>query len=283
MTKEDLYLLGERLSHFLPKSLMKVLMRALAVPLGRRSGALRAVEENLSCVLNSQRAGGSAKIRKLSKENLKNFAEALCEVAYCRRLSDAFIEERVEIQGLPHLEEALSKKRGVILVGAHVGNWELGGMAIARKGYPLTAIVLRHKNPALDEAFQKRRALNGVNIIPLGGALKNCYALLEKNGILAILGDRSFTGRGIQVDFLGKKTVYPIGAARFALETGAALLPVSFVALRESLRKYLLEVKPPLEGLTEEALTRAFSKQVEEMVKSAPEQWFDFQRFWEPA
>ncbi len=283
MDKETFYLFGEILSRVLPFRVMDAALKILAVPIGRARGTLQAVEENLKYVLDSESTAGADRIRELSKEVLKNFSSSLCDLAYSRRLSDAFIKKSVEIRGFEFLEEALSlKRKGAVLAGVHLGHWELGGTVLARKGYPVTAIALKHKNPILQAAFQKRRDLNGLKIIPTGQSLKNCYTCLKENRVLAVMGDRLFAGQGIEVNFFGKKVAYPKGPARFALQAGAPILPVFCVATHACPRKYLLEIWPPLEGLTEKDLTQAFAKKVEEMVKRYPEQWFVFQRFWEP-
>ena len=155
-------------------------------------------------------------------------------------------------------------------------------MVLSRLGYPLTALALGHRQKSVNDAFQKKRQINGVNVIFLGsGSLRACYAVLRGNGILAMVGDLLFGKEGIPVDFLGRKILYARGIARFSLATGAAVLPSFFILTSRKPRRYLFEIGEPLAGTTEEELTQNFAKKVEAMVTRVPEQWFDFKRFWE--
>lgn len=289
------YAAGRILTRILPQDFMDSVMRLAAVLYGRAAGKLEPLRDNLRAILAAEGRSDEAEIRRLSNENLKNFAGNLCDLAYAGQLGELFIKQRVEIRGLERLEEALSKKKGVIIASAHVGNWELGGMVLSRLGYPFTALALGHRQKSVNDAFQKKRQENGIDVIFLGQDLSRhaaghpafmagraCYAVLKVNGILAMVGDLLFGKEGIPVDFLGRKILYPKGVARFSLATGAVILPTFFVQMSKKPRRYLLEIGEALQGSSEEELTQHFANKVEAVVKRTPEQWFDFKRFWEP-
>lgn len=280
--KASSYLAGRALTHILPQDLMDSVMRLAAVPYGCAAGKLEPLRENLRAVLALEGRSDEAEICRLSNDNLKNFAGNLCDLAYAGRLGEKFIKERVEVRGLERLREAFSRKKGVIIASAHVGNWELGGMVLSRLGYPPTALALGHRQKSVNDAFLKNRQRNGINVIFLGsGSLRACYSLLKENGILAMVGDLLFGKEGIPVDFLGRKILYPRGIARFSLATGAAVLPAFFIMTSKKPRRYRLEIGDALQGSTEKELTQCFANKVEAVVRQFPEQWFDFKRFWE--
>ncbi len=280
--KAPIYAAGRVLTRILPQNFMDSVMRLVAVPYGCATGKLEPLRDNLRAVLASKGRSDETEIRRLSNENMKNFAGNLCDLAYAGRLEESFIKERVEILGLDRLKEALSRKKGVIIASAHVGNWELGGMVLSRLGYPLTALALGHRQRSVNDAFQKKRQVNGIDVIFLGsGSLRACYAVLKVNGILAMVGDLLFGKEGIPVDFLDRKILYPKGIARFSLATGAVILPTFFVQMSKKPRRYLLEIGEALQGSSEEELTQRFANKVEAVVKRTPEQWFNFKRFWE--
>lgn len=276
------YTAGRALTAVLPQDLMDRAMRLAAVPYGRAAGKLEPLKDNLRAVLAAEGRSDEAEVRRLSNENLKNFAGNLCDLAYAGQLGESYLKEHVEVRGLERLEEALSRKKGVIIASAHVGNWELGGMALSRLGYPPTVLALGHRQRSVNDAFQKKRQMNGIGVIFLGsGSLRACYAVLKGNGILAMVGDLLFGKEGIPVDFLGRKILYAKGIARFSLATGAPALPSFFILTSKRPRRYLLEIGEALQGTTEEELTQRFAKRVETMVMQVPDQWFDFKRFWE--
>lgn len=277
------YAAGQSLSRVVPQGAMDTALRLAAVPYGRAAGKLEPLKDNLRVALAAEGKADEAEVRRLSEENLKNFASNLCDLSYAGRLSDSFIRSHVEIRGLELLNEALSKKKGVIIASAHVGNWELGGMVLSRLGYPLTAVALEHRQRSVNDAFQKKREENGIKVIFLGqDPLKACYRVLKENGVLAMVGDILFGKEGIPVDFLDRKILYPKGIARFSLSTGAPALPTFFLMTSKKPRRYLLEVGEALRGSSEEEMTQNFAKKVEAMVRRVPAQWFDFKRFWEP-
>ena len=281
--KELSYAAGQALSKLVPQDAMDLVLRFVAVPYGRAAGKLEPLRDNLRAVLASEGRSDEAEVRRLSNENLKNFAGNLCDLAYAGQLGESFLKERVEVRGLERVKDALSRKKGVIISSAHVGNWELGGMALSRLGFPPTVLALGHRQRSVNDAFQKKRQMNGIGVIFLGGgSLRACYAVLKGNGILAMVGDLLFGKEGIPVDFLGRKILYARGIARFSLATGAPALPSFFILTSKKPRRYLLEIGEALPGSTEEELTQSFANKVETMVKRVPDQWFDFKRFWEP-
>ncbi|MFT8108441.1 lysophospholipid acyltransferase family protein, partial [Salmonella enterica subsp. enterica serovar Enteritidis] len=66
-----------------------------------------------------------------------NFAEFLQE----DQLSSEEIEDIVDFKGLEYLDQALEEGKGVIIYTAHLGNWELMGTALSRRGYSVDAIA----------------------------------------------------------------------------------------------------------------------------------------------
>lgn len=268
-------------SKVLPQSIMDTALRALAVPYGRSSSALEQTKENLRFALAPSKPS-EAELERIARENMKNFASALCDLCYVGRLSDEFLERDVEKRGIERLEAARNKKRGVILATAHVGNWEMGGMTAARLGYPLTAVALAHPQKSVDAAFQEKRRLNGVRVAPLGHSLRACVNALKKNEVLAMVGDILFGEEGLEVNFFGKKAKLPNGIARFSLATGAPVVPAFFMMAGRRPRHYIFEIGEPLKGDTEQSLTQAFVGEVEDVIRRYPAQWFNFKKFWEP-
>ncbi len=74
----------------------------------------------------------------------------------------------VTLQRVEHLQRAVAAKKGVIILSAHLGNWELGGILLHRLGFPISAVALTHLNPHVDARFTSQRRRCGVDTIPLG-------------------------------------------------------------------------------------------------------------------
>ncbi len=272
------YALGEALAHLLSKkasfSLATGFARVYAAAFSRD---LKSIMGNLKEIMPP--ATGVKELKKLAKTVVTDFAAYLVDFFYTYKFSGEFIKKHIEIRGLEHLDKELSRGKGVLLASAHLGNWEMGGMTLARMGYPIWGIAVKHKDERIDKIFQRRRAQNGLKIILLGSNLKNCYRVLRSNQILALNADRLFGEGGTAVDFFNRRVRFPRGIARLSLATGARIVPAFFI--RNGYNQYFLEIQKPLEGRTEEEQVQHFAVRLEGIIRRHPTQWFIFQPFWE--
>lgn len=201
-----------------------------------------AVRENLRQIL-----GGEISQKELEQMVLQvyvNFAMYLVDFFRIPKVNQFFIRRYVLFEGIEEVDRALEKKKGCILLTAHVGSWEIGGAILAELGYPMDVIALSHKNPWTHQFFLKQRLSKGIRSIPVQTALKGALTGLRQNHVVAILGDRDYTEQGIPVQFLGKTVSFPRGAAYLAVRTGAPIVPI-FV-LREKEDCFRLLCKKPI-------------------------------------
>ena len=271
------YSLAVATAAVLPKPASRLIAKNVAALYSATSADSRIIKDNLRQALGPL---PEAELDRRAREIVRNFAYFLVDLFYSRELADGFVERRVRFRGREFLDRALAEKKGAILVSAHVGNWELGGMALARLGYPVHAVALRHRDPWVNAFFQDLRSKNRLNILLFGSFLKGCYRTLKKNEVLALNGDRLFSAKGIPVQFFGKKVSFPSGPARISLSTGAPALPCFFFVDGDS---YLLDIQKPLRSRDEVGLAQEFAAILEAEIRQRPTQWLIFQRFWEKA
>jgi len=210
---------------------------------------------------------------------LQNFSAYWVDLAYSRRLTDELIQRDADVKGLEYLKEALSRKKGVILVSAHLGNWELGAMLMSRLGYPVHALALKHKDEGVNRIFSERRRRHNLKIIYIGNILRGAFGVLRKNEILALNGDRLYSGEGIRVSFMGRDVAFPAGFSRISLHSGAATLPAFFTY--EAGGRYRMEIEKPLGATDEKAMTQEFAERAQAKIRQYPAQWLLFEPFWE--
>jgi len=215
-----------------------------------------------------------------------NFAKYLVDFFKCSKLSREYILKNVEIEGMHHLDECLAKGKGAVIVAVHLGNWELGGAVVGMMGYPINAIVLKHKDERINNIFMGRRAVNNLRNIPLGMQLKRCFKVLRSNELLAIAADKDYTGSNEEVEFFGKKALMPKGAAALSLKTGA---PIVFCAMiRQKNDTFRLVFEGPLRfkptGDHDEdvrKLMREYIQIFEKYIRAYPDQWYAFEEIWD--
>ena len=221
-------------------------------------------------------------IRKIRRGMFRNFAKYLVDFFRFPIIDESYIRHYITIENRGYIDDALARKKGVIVLTAHLGNWELGGLVLGVLGYPFWAVALPHKNTKVNDFFNSRRESKGVHVIQFGKAARMCLSLLKDNCMVALVGDRDFSNdAGTVIDFLGKRTYLPKGPAKFALKTGAAILPGFMV--RNPDDTFTLRIEKPIvcgTADTVETVTGEYKKIIEGYIKQYPHQWYMFRKFW---
>ena len=95
--------------------------------------------------------------------------------------------------GWEHLEAALARNKGVLLVTVHLGNWEFGAPLLTQRGVKLQVITMAEPQARLTEIRQAARARWGIQTLALGEnpfAAVEIIRRLEENNAIALLMDR---------------------------------------------------------------------------------------------
>lgn len=218
---------------------------------------------------------------KIRIQVFRNFAKYLVDFFRFEEVNDEYIKRKVKIENIHYLDEALKKGKGVVILSAHIGNWELGGVVVAFLGYPIWGVALPHKSKKVNDFFNTQRQIKGLNVISFGKAARACLRLLEENKMIALVGDKDYTKEaGVVTDFFGRPSYMPKGPAAFALKNGTPIIPV-FV-LREPDDSFTVKIDKPIDcsSNTIEGITLRCTEKIEEIIKARPEQWYMFKKFW---
>ncbi len=192
---------------------------------------------------------------------------------------------------LEHLEKAHSRGKGVILFGAHIGNWELLGLGHALHGHPFHIPVQALTNRLLNHELRGLRARGGNQTLERSGRAGRIRELMERLrdrdtiGVLIDLCPRR--SQGILVPFFGQQTLCHRGPAVLALRTGAALVPGFLRKDEEDETRYTIHLSPELEfDRTDRSpqsvlrVTAQCQEVVEAEIRSRPEEWLWIHRRW---
>lgn len=241
----------------------------------------RAVTSNLKIILPFKK-----NVRREVREVFRNFGRYLLEFFRMDKYLDKeFINQHIKIENIHYVDQVLAGKKGGILLTAHVGNWELGGVVMGMLGYPIVAVALPHKERPVNDLFNRQREMRGVKIVQTGGTIRKCIEALRENKIVALLADRDFGMRGEPLDFLGRKTIIPKGPAVFSLKTGAPIIPGFLIRTQEDsfFLKFEEPIYPPQSGDEQENLLsvmKAYAAVIERKIREYPSQWLMFREFW---
>lgn len=271
------YALGNAIARLLPRGWIGPPAEQLARLYGRCSAIdAAAVGDNLRAALPGATA---ADLRRLTSEVFARFSAYLVDLFYAQDEGFGPFERRLHCEGLEHLDRAIAQGRGAVVVSAHLGHWERAGMALARLGYPIKALAVRHRDPAVERFFERRRRRHGLGIIHLDGSLSECYRHLGSGGILGVNADRLYGEGGVPVRFLERTVRFPQGPARIAARCAAPVV-TAFMTMGAQDRLHL-RIGEELPRHDAAATTEAFARRFERMVREHPTQWFLFQRYWE--
>lgn len=224
-------------------------------------------------------------IHKISKLVFRNFAKYLVDFFRFEKLDREYINKNIKLENLHNFDDVLAKGKGVIVLTAHLGNWELGGVVIAQLNYPFWVVALPHKNKKVNGFFDAQRNSKGVKVIAMGKAVRSCISEFRKNHMVALVGDRDFTEKGIVLDFFGKPMHFPEGPAALSLMTGALIVP-GFM-FRNPDDSFTLRIEKAIEfspsgdkakDLVD--LINVYKKVLEDYIRKYPEQWYVFRQFW---
>jgi KDO2-lipid IV(A) lauroyltransferase len=199
------------------------------------------------------------------------------------------IRERTTMQGFEPFAHAAAAGRGVVLLTAHLGNWEMGGAAIAARGVALDVVGKGMSNRRFQEDLFAARSRLGMRVIVMGEASREALRSLAAGRVVAMLGDQQAHRGGVLLPFFGRPASTSRGAALFALR---AETPV-FVAfcLREpgAVPRYTLTfelLQVTASGDTDRdvlELLTVYGAALEKAIQKAPDQYFWHHRRWKHA
>jgi KDO2-lipid IV(A) lauroyltransferase len=223
-------------------------------------------------------------IRRIARDTYRQFAQTMIELLYFPRLSPAEIRDLVQIEGAQLIELTRQLGKGAVFVGAHFGNWELMGAALALHA-PVSFVIGKQENSMVDDLLNSYRVAKGIKLIPLKMALRGVMKVLKSNEFIAILADQDAHEHGAFVNFFGRPASTPKGPAMFALRAGCPLITGHIFRTDDGRFKIIFEAVPRPEPTGNEQLdieryTAAFAAILEKYTRQHPDHWFWMHRRW---
>ncbi len=279
-----LYRIGHYIARVLPRKIVYCLSDIIAdIYCFLSKNDKRCIISNLKAIVSQDPS--EKECERLAGRVFRNFARYLADFFQLSKLDGEFIKRCVKVEGEENVRKAHAAGKGVIILSAHIGNWELGGVVMSLIGYPLNVVALTHQNQEVNNFFLRQRAFGKVEVIPIGPGLKKCFSVLRHNGFLALLGDRDFSDRGIRMDFFGHPAKIPTGPAALSVRTGAMIVPTFMIRQEDDTFTLTFEesLTPRAAGTKEERerdLMVRYLAVIEGYVRKYPTQWFMFQEVW---
>ena len=221
------------------------------------------------------------------RETYRNFGRMAAEWAHLFEITPKSFDRYGRFDGYENWNEALraANGRGLLILTAHVGNFEMLIMVPATRGDRLALVHRPNRNPLFDRMVTARRERFRAITVPRKGAGRPALKLLHDNWSVAMPLDLD-TRSGVFVDFFGTPAATSDGLARVAMATGAPVLP-AFILREGTGPRHVVKILPPIEIVRsrdrEQAIrenTQRFTAAIEGVVRDNPSQWNWIHRRW---
>ncbi len=221
-------------------------------------------------------------VRKAARNAFGNDAKNWVDTLRIRGATEQVLRERVKVDGWENLDHALREGKGAILLGLHLGNFDLVGQILMERGYGLTVPVERMKPEYLFRFVTEGRRSLGMNLVPIDRAPRELPRAIRAGKVVGLFGDRNVAGKAVCVNFFGKPALLPRGAVALARLTGAPILLA--YGIRLSGETFHGFVGTPIWVARDADDTEEVSRLVpamEHAIDSFPDQWLAFQPVWQ--
>jgi KDO2-lipid IV(A) lauroyltransferase len=283
---------GARLLLSLVAALAGRLPAAAAAWVGRRAGDAgflvlrrrrRIALDNLAIAFPALSPAARRRLGRRSWQHLGLTVMEMCRLV--ARPVEATLEG-IAVEGLHHLARAMEVHKRVILVSAHLGNWELLALVGRLVGHPIAIVVRPLDARWLRPLAEMMRRRTGTELIDKRGALRGVLEALRRGYIAGVLLDQNASRReGVFVPFFGRPASTARSVGLLAVRTGTPVVPL-FIR-RIGFGRHQLSIRPPVappspaepETAVRE-LTARCTEVIEAAVRDAPDQWLWMHQRW---
>lgn len=271
-----------RLVNFLPLPMQLAIGRGLgrlAYALSRRDRRIARI--NIDMCLPELSA---AERDKILKGHFASLGCALFETGLVWWASDARLKRLIRFEGAEHLEAALARGKGALMLSAHFTTLEMGARALTLIG-PMAVMYLTPSNPLVAELSRRGRTRHATEAVT-SEQIRELLQNLKNNLPVWYAPDQRFTDKSSElVPFFGISAASNVATSRLARISGAIVLPY-FPERRADNRGYIVRIHPPFENFPSQdpiADTQRFHELIEANVRRHPDQYlWAYKRFRRP-
>jgi len=249
--------------------------------LGPRSAKAQLVKDNLHIAFPALDAPS---IDRLARETWRSVGLVFGEYPQLDRI--ARDPERLTIDDRCGLAAYVRREKQAIFFGAHLSNWEIMALALAREGVPLLALHAKLSNPHFDKLMSRARTQLGCTMLARGESMRGLLAQLRDGGSIGLLLDLS-TDDGEPVEFFGHPMTTSLTPARLALRYGCDIVPMRTQRVGPARFRVTAYPAVSLDGDAADeharalAITRRLNASMEAWIREEPHEWMCANRRWE--
>jgi|GEM_PF-117319 len=184
------------------------------------------------------------RLRRLTKNFYRSFGQNLIEIFLIPRINKEYVSKYVSVEGRRYVDEAFRRGKGVILLGVHLGSWEIANVACANLGFPMSLLIRQQRHSRLDNLLNLYRRQKGARLVLRKNETRQLIQTLKDNQAIGMTADQGGKD-GTRVKFFGKEASMASGAVRLALKYDATIIPAFYTRIRGPYMKLIFF--PPFE------------------------------------
>jgi KDO2-lipid IV(A) lauroyltransferase len=240
--------------------------------------------KNITLAFGEQKT--PSEIEQLARRVFTNLFDILFEVAWSLRLNKNQLSAYFTISGFEHYQRALSGGKGVLLMTAHFGNWEMLSIVVHLTKISAYAVYRPIDLPFLDRLIKEIRTRFGApTIATRTGAMQKIYRALRNEQTVGLLIDQNEGWRqGVYVDLFGHRACTNPGIAVLSLKTGAPVVPLFLIRCEDGFHaefgEPVVAIRTGDERKDIEENMQVYNKIIESYVRRHPDQWFWVHNRW---
>ena len=275
------------LTKLLPISLVYKLFNALAILLFKLIKSRRKIAiKNLT---NAYPDKSNEDIQQIALDNFKSLGITISEILLILTnrldIEEKIINKKEILQKLA----SYSKDKGIIFTTAHFGNWEILAHFLAKNGYPMSAIGRKGNNTLIEDRLTTpfREKYGNINIHKSQAMSQMVRTLRGKRNVGLLIDQKAGNINSTKANFFGRATNTTISVASMKLKYNPFVIPMFLRRKNDGFYEIIMYDSIEYMGEDQEnkedkiqAMTQKYNDIFEEVVRSAPEQWFWMHNRW---
>lgn len=224
---------------------------------------------------------------QLARRMWEHLFVLVLEVAHTsRKIHETNWRDFVQLTNKAQLVRVLLDDRPVLIVAAHLGNFEVGGYVLGILGFPTYTVARTLDNPYLDNFLNNFRRGTGQHMIPKNGGYDQIVDVLGRGDTMTFLADQYAGPKGCWVNFFGRPASAHKAIALLALDNNAVVSASTVRRLGRPMQFELVNyamIDPHEVGNsvgTIRDLTQWYTTRLEELIRATPDQYWWLHRRW---
>jgi len=224
--------------------------------------------------------------RQTGKACFQNLGVAAIETL---RLPDLSAQEllamAVNLDAVEPIRKIVDQKTPLVIVTAHLANWEYAGSMIADCGIPFRTLAKRMKDAGLEEAIGSLRASHNVLVLHNDESPRHILTHIRTKGPVSFLVDQDLPDfDGVFVDFFGRPAYTSVAPANLARACGGLIVTMFITRDGEGFR-WQIGTPYPVDKTDDRKkdiaqATQRWSREIEDVIRQHPQEWVWMHRRW---